>query len=141
MKTILTAAAAVLTLAAPAFAESHSAGDAEKGAKEFRMCKACHSIISADGEKIVKGGKAGPNLYGVIGRTAGAEDFRYSSSLAAAGEKGLVWDAETLAAYLPDTTGFLKEYLGDDSAKSAMAPQKRVKSVEDLAAYLASVAE
>ena len=51
-------AVAALLLAAPAFA----AGDAAVGAKDFNKCKACHSIIGADGAAVVKGGKVGPNL-------------------------------------------------------------------------------
>ena len=46
---------------------------------DFGKCKACHSIIAADGTDIVKGGKTGPNLFGVIGRPVGSLDgFTYS---------------------------------------------------------------
>jgi cytochrome c len=131
MKTILTAAATLLALAAPVLAE----GDAAKGEKEFRKCKACHKL--EDGAKST----VGPNLYGVMGRTAGTLDgYSYSSFLVTAGEKGAVWDAETLEAYLPDPTAWLKDVTGDSAAKSKMAAQ-RVKSAEDIAAYLASVVE
>ncbi len=131
MKTILTAAATLLALAAPVLAE----GDADKGAKEFRKCKACHKL--EDGAKST----VGPNLYGVMGRTAGTLDgYKYSSYLVTAGEKGAVWDVETLEAYLPDPTAWLKDVTGDSAAKSKMAAQ-RVKSAEDIAAYLASVVE
>lgn len=47
------------------------AGDPAAGAADFGMCKACHSIIAADGTDTVKGGKTGPNLFGVIGRPVG----------------------------------------------------------------------
>lgn len=131
MKTILTAAATILALAAPALAE----GDADKGAKEFRKCKACHKLEAGAKSTV------GPNLYGVMGRTAGTvEDYKYSSDLVAAGEAGAVWDVATLEAYLPDPSGWLKEVTGDDGAKSKMAAQ-RVKSAENIAAYLASVVE
>ena len=87
MKTLITATAAMLALAAPALAE----GDAAAGEKEFRKCKSCHMIESPAGESIVKGGRVGPNLYGIIGSTAGTvEDFRYGEALAAKGEEGLV---------------------------------------------------
>ena len=44
------------------------AGDAAKGESEFKKCKARHAVISPYGTEIVKGGKTGPNLFGVIGR-------------------------------------------------------------------------
>ena len=134
------AALLALSFAAPAFAESHaSMGDAEAGEKTFAKCKSCHMIVSDDGEEIQKGGRTGPNLYGVIGRTAGAvDDYRYGDDLVAAGEAGLVWDEETLASYVADPRGYLREYLDDSSARSKMSFKLRDGS-EDVAAYLASV--
>ena len=55
------------------------------GQKAFKKCTACHAIIGDNGEVLRKGGKAGPNLYGIIGRTAGSAEFRYSKALKAAG--------------------------------------------------------
>ncbi len=54
-----------------------------------------------------------------------------------AGEKGLVWDEETLSAFLQNPSGYLKEYLGDSGAKSKMS-LKLKKGMEDVIAYLAS---
>ncbi|GAB5436213.1 MULTISPECIES: c-type cytochrome [Roseobacteraceae] len=123
-------------LAVPALAE----GDAEKGKKAFNKCKACHTIVSDDGETILKGGKTGPNLYGIVGRTAGTVDgFKYGESLVEAGEKGLVWDAENFAEYTKDPKSFLKTYLDSTSAKSKMS-FKLKKGSEDIYAYLESVA-
>ena len=99
-------------------------------------------ITAADGTDIQKGGRTGPNLFGVVGRVAGSnEDFgkKYSKSMVAAGEAGLTWDEEQLAVYLQDPTAYLKTYLGDDSAKSRMA-FKLKNGGADVAAYLASVA-
>ncbi|MGR3703603.1 MAG: c-type cytochrome [Paracoccaceae bacterium] len=136
MKLLITASAAMLALSVPAFA----AGDAAKGEREFNKCKACHMIQAADGTDIVKGGKTGPNLYGVIGRAAGSQEgFRYGESLAAAGEAGLVWDEENLAVYVQDPKAFLVEYNDDPKARSSMS-FKLAKGAEDVAAYLASVA-
>lgn len=132
----LIATAIVGLLAAPALA----AGDAENGEKEFRKCKSCHQIVSDSGETLVKGGRTGPNLYGVTGRTAGtAEDFRYGDSIVAAGEAGLVWDEEHFVKYVEDPRGFLQEYLGDNGAKSKMTFKLR-KGGEDVFAYLESLA-
>jgi cytochrome c len=52
------------------------------GEATFKKCKACHSIIGADGTEIQKGGKTGPNLYGVIGRAVASDpDFSYGDSI------------------------------------------------------------
>lgn len=135
MKTKLIAIAAALAVAGPALA----AGDAAKGESEFKKCKSCHAIVADDGTEIVKGGKTGPNLYGVVGRAAGSvADFKYSEVMAKAGEKGLVWTEENLAAYLPDPTKFLDEFAGEAGGKSKMT-FKLAKGGEDIAAYLASV--
>ncbi|MGR3323276.1 MAG: c-type cytochrome [Pseudooceanicola sp.] len=124
---------ALALLASPALAE----GDPAKGEQEFNKCKSCHMIESAD-ETIVRGGKTGPNLYGVVGRAAGtAEGFRYGDDLVAAGEAGLVWDAEQLAEYMEDPREFLREYLDDNAAKSRMT-FKMKRNAEDVAAYLAT---
>lgn len=116
-----------------------AAGDPAAGEKVFNKCKTCHSITAADGTVIQKGGKVGPNLYGVVGRKAGTyPDFKYGPSMVAAGEKGLVWDEATIAQYVQDPTGFLKTYLGDDGAKGKMV-FKLPSGGEDIAAYLKSV--
>ncbi|ESW60522.1 MAG: cytochrome C550 [Rhodobacter sp. CACIA14H1] len=125
---------ALATLAAPALAQ-----DAAKGEADFKKCKACHAIVAADGTEIVKGGKTGPNLWGVVGRTVGSEaDFAYSDSLKSVGEAGKVWDEAMLAAYLPDPTAWVKEQTGDAAAKSKMS-FKLAKGAEDMAAYLATL--
>ncbi|MCA0907929.1 cytochrome C [Ruegeria marisrubri] len=129
------ATAIVGLLALPAYAE----GDAEAGKKTFNKCKSCHMIADPAGEVIVKGGKTGPNLYGIAGRTAGTvEGFKYGDSIVAAGEKGLVWDETTFVEYAQDPKAFLKSYLDDTSAKSKMT-FKLKKGGEDVYAYIASV--
>jgi len=130
----LAATAALFALTLPAFAE----GDVAAGEKTYKKCKSCHAITDAEGEKIVKGGKSGPNLYGVIGRAAGSvEDFKYSKSIIAAGEAGLVWDEALLAEYAQDPKAFLAAQLDDPKAKSKMT-YKLKKGGEDVAAYLAT---
>jgi cytochrome c len=129
-------AATLALLSAPAYAE----GDPAQGEDDFKRCKSCHAISSAE-ETIVKGGKTGPNLFGVIGRTAGTvEDFKYGADLVKAGEAGLVWDEASLAAYIEDPKAFLQEYLDDGSAKSKMT-FKLKKNTADMAAYLATFSE
>jgi cytochrome c len=134
MKTALAALAAI-GLAAPV----HAAGDAEQGARIFAKCKTCHSIAS-DTEVIVKGGKVGPNLYGVVGRPAASEpDFRYGKGIEAAAAKGLVWTEDEIAAYVQNPSKFLEEFTGDPHLRSKMT-FKLPKGGEDVAAYLASLA-
>jgi cytochrome c len=127
--------AVVAALGGPALA----AGDATAGEKVFNKCKTCHSITAADGTVIQKGGKVGPNLYGVVGRQAGTyPDFKYGPSMVEAGEKGLVWDEATIGQYIQDPRKFLKTYLGDDAAKGKMI-FKLTSGGEDVVAYLQSV--
>ncbi len=123
---------------AGAMTTAASAQDAAAGENAFRSCKSCHSISNGD-EVIVRGGRSGPNLYGVIGRQAGSvEGFRYSGSLVAAGEAGLVWDEAMLAEFITNPTGYLRTYLDDSGARSKMSFKAR-SGAADLAAYLASV--
>lgn len=117
---------------------SQEAGDAAKGEKEFRKCKACHQV----GEKAKN--VVGPVLNNVIGRHAGtAEGFRYSKLNQAAGAAGLVWTEENILAYLPDPNAFLKDYLKEagkeDQAKGSTRMTFRLKNEEqarDILAYL-----
>lgn len=115
------------------------AGDAAKGEADFKRCKSCHSITADDGSAIVKGGKIGPDLYGLVGRAVASDpDYKYGASIAAAGEAGLIWDEANLAAYVTDPGAWLAEVLGDSGAKSKMT-FKLKKGGEDMAAYLATL--
>ena len=138
MNTILTATA--ILLVGPLLAIAAAAGDAALGEADFKKCKACHSIVAPDGTAIQKGGKVGPNLYGVVGRVIGSvPEFKYGDSLLAVGADGTVWDEALLAAYVTDPGAWLKETTGDAAAKSKMS-FKLAEGGEDIAAYLASVA-
>ena len=133
MKSILSIAAATLALAAPAFAE----GDIAVGEKEFAKCKSCHMVVADDGTEIVKGGKVGPNLYGVIGRVAGSvEGFSYGDGLKDANAAAFTWTEEELAVYITDP----KKWLEDKgyANKTKMSFKAKAKQA-DIAAYLASV--
>ena len=91
-------------------------------------------MIQSPSEVIVRGGKVGPNLYGVIGRTMGSvEGFKYSDGLKAKHDAGEVWTEETLAAYATDPNEFL-------GSRSKMTFKLR-KGAEDVAAYLATFSE
>ena len=133
---VLPLIASLTLVAAPAFA-----GDAAKGENDFKKCKSCHAITAPDGTDIVKGGKVGPNLYGVVGRPlASVEGFAYGDGIKEAAAKGLVWDEAMIAAYVVDPTKWLDEQTGDAGAKSKMT-FKLASGGDDVAAYLASVAK
>ena len=142
MKSIVTATAALFCLAVPAFADGHATGDAAAGEKAFNQCKACHMVQDDAGETIVKGGRTGPNLFGIMGRTAGTvEGFRYSDLIVAAGEGGLVWDEATFVGYAQDPTAYLREVTGDASGRSKMTVKARKEEdVINIWAYLHSLA-
>lgn len=116
---ILTALAASLAL--PAFAE----GDAANGEKVFKKCKACHAV--GDDAK----NKVGPMLNGIVGTAAGqVEGFKYSPAMLEAGEGGLVWDEETLAAFLAKPKDVVK------GTKMSFAGLKKESEQADVIAYL-----
>lgn len=131
-----TAAFAATTLI-PAPAQ---AGDAATGAAEWRQCRACHMVVSPAGETLERGGRVGPNLYGIAGQQAGIVDgFRYSAPLVAAGQAGLVWTEEAFAAYVANPTGYIRQVTGDPAARSPMNFQLS-SGAENLFAYLESLA-
>ena len=68
-------------------------GDAERGARRFEECAACHAL-EKDKESV------GPTLYGVFGRKAGeGADFRYSPALK---RSGITWDAASIDTFIAD---------------------------------------
>lgn len=124
-----------LGLASPALAS-----DPAKGEEIFKRCKSCHSIVAPDGTEVQKGGKTGPNLYGVVGRVAGSHpDFKYGPGLLEVKEKGVVWDEAQIATYLADPTAWVKATTGDPNAKSNMSFKlSNPEQAADVAAYLAT---
>ncbi|QUL37998.1 cytochrome c family protein [Erythrobacter sp. JK5] len=68
------------------------------GEAAFAVCSGCH--VAEAGEPSM----AGPNLYGVFGRKAGAlDDFAYSDALASS---DIVWDNATLDRFLANPSGY-----------------------------------
>lgn len=140
MKLFAATAFTVALMSAPAFADGHATGDAEAGEKVFNKCKACHMIQDADGNDIVKGGRTGPNLYGIYTRVAGSADFKYGDSLVEAGEAGLEWNEEEFVKYVADPKKYLATYNDDKRAKSKMSFKlKKSDDAADVWAYLVSV--
>ncbi|MBO9412101.1 MULTISPECIES: cytochrome C [unclassified Ruegeria] len=127
-----------------------AAGDPAKGEALYNRCSSCHAIIK-DGEVLVKGGITGPNLFGVVGRTAGTEtDYlngserlpigMFTDDMILAGQQGLVWTEDNIAAYSKDPIRFIKDYLDDETARPNMSVKLK-KGAEDIAAYLATFSD
>lgn len=128
MKKILVAFAALSVLAAtPAFAE----GDADKGKKVFKKCKACHAV----GEGAKK--KVGPPLNNLFGMTAGTQEgYKYSKAMIAKGTEGLVWNDETLAEYLKKPKAMIP-----GTKMSFAGLKKKKKKIANVIAYLKTFSE
>jgi cytochrome c len=143
MSILRTTALGLAMMAGPAFADGHATGDAAAGEAVFKKCKSCHAIVDADGEDIAKGGRSGPNLYGVYGSVAGSNaEFgkKYGKSIVAAGEAGLEWNEADFVAYVADPRGFLRTYNDDKKAKSKMSYKlKDEEDAKNVWAYLVSV--
>ena len=94
--------------------------------KEFRKCAGCHKI-----EEGKKGGM-GPNLWGIYGKQSGqVEGYRYSKWLK---ESGIIWDRESLHAWLSDRKT-REEYFGKDVSKTKMM-WTGIKKEEDMKSIL-----
>lgn len=97
------------------------------GEKIFKRCAACHQV-GPDAQN-----RVGPVLNGVVGRTAGTlEDYNYSKAMVEAGEGGLVWDEESLSAFLEDPKGLVK------GTKMAFAGLKDEEDRKAVIAYIES---
>lgn len=106
MKKQCIAIAAAATLAVLTGNQNASAQDAAAGEIVFKKCMTCHRI--GEGAK----NAVGPEQNGLIGRQAGTvPGFAYSPLNKAAGEAGLIWNEDTIFAYLADPNGFLINFL------------------------------
>ncbi|MBS7669077.1 c-type cytochrome [Croceicoccus gelatinilyticus] len=71
------------------------AGNAVRGKMLFMQCAACHAVKEGAPAKI------GPNLAGIVGKKAAAqESFRYSPAMEKAAADGLKWTATDLDAFI-----------------------------------------
>lgn len=118
---ILIASVAMMATSGAALAD----GDAAKGEKVFKKCKACH-MVGADAKN-----KVGPELNGVVGRKiASVEGFKYSSDMIEFGAGDKVWDVETLTAFLHKPKDVVAK------TKMSFAGLKKDDDLEDVIAYL-----
>lgn len=101
------------------------AADPELGQRRFRICAACHNIARGGANTI------GPNLFGVMDRPAGqVAGYRYSHALMTRAAAGLVWNDETMRAYLTNPRIFLP------GSSMAFAGIKDEQQLADMIAYL-----
>lgn len=128
MKNSLSLAVAVALLSVSPIGYANAA-DVAKGKTVFNKCKACHTLV-ADKHRI------GPSLAGVFGRKAGtAAKYNFSSAMKKAGDGGLVWSEETLAAYLVKPRDFVK------GTKMTFAGIKKETDMANLMAFLKEAAK
>ena len=106
------------------FAALMETADAEKGAKVFSKCKACHKLDEgANG--------TGPSLYAIVGKDIAAMDgYGYSDALL--GIDG-AWTPEELQAFLENPKGYAP------GTKMGFAGLKKPTDRANLIAYLETV--
>ena len=99
-------------------------GDLAHGEKVFKKCSACHQIAS-DGKNMI-----GPNLWSVIGRTAGSvSDYKYSKAMIAYAKD---WSFEEMNSYLIKPQAYIK------GTKMAFAGLRKEKDRASVILYMNS---
>lgn len=98
----------IATIIACAFAASvanaQANGDAERGEVVYRQCSGCHQVGQGAKDRI------GPHLNHIFDRAAGAaEGYRYSNGLRRAADGGLMWDYETLDAFIENPRALVSQ--------------------------------
>jgi len=99
----------------------------DNGARLFEeKCGACHDMDPAAGQGL------GPNLDGILGAPAARQTgFAYSENLRDLARDGLVWDRETLSAYIRKPKGVVPR------GKKTLFGIRDTSDMESLVAYLA----
>ncbi len=101
------------------------AGDAEKGEKAFRRCAACHSVQEANPNK------AGPGLFGIIGRkVASLPGYMYSPAMASV---DFVWTEDRLISFLTHPQQILP------GTRMPFMGLSRIEDASNIVTYLASL--
>lgn len=94
----------------------------DKGKRIFARCRACHTLPEGGKNRV------GPNLWNIIGRTAGStEGYAYSKTMKAS---EIVWSEEALSAYLENPAAYMPKN------KMAFAGLRKQTDRDNLIAYL-----
>ena len=97
-------------------------GDLERGRKLYLQCRACHSLKENEPHKI------GPNLFKIIGSTAGTmKGYNYSDALS---KSEIVWTKENLDLWLE------KPYEILPGNKMVFSGMRKQEDRNDLIAYV-----
>lgn len=88
----------------------------------WRDCRTCHAVEAPSGDILARGGRSGPNLYGIANRPLAADSgFRfYSDDMRAAAATGARWSEDNFVAYLSNPDQFLRTITGNPDAESGM---------------------
>ena len=106
------------------FDEMMASSDADKGAKVFSKCKACHKLDEG-------GNGTGPSLYGIVGKDiAATEGYGYSDVLT--GKQG-EWTPAQLQAFLENPKAYAP------GTKMSFAGLKKIEDRANLIAYLETI--
>ena len=104
---------------------AQAGGDPAKGKVVFQRCAICHRADKDGGNGL------GPNLFGVVGRKAGAvANFSYSVALK---KSGLTWTQDKLIAWVAHPSGLVP------GNRMAFAGLPDAQDRADVVAYLATL--
>ncbi len=106
------------------------AGDAEKGEKVFRKCKACHQVGEGAAARV------GPPLNNILGAPLGtSEEFSYSDNVIVMRDDGITWTTENLDLYLIRPRDFI------EGSRMTFPGLRKEEDRADVIAYLATLTE
>jgi cytochrome c len=121
--------------AAPAEAEVPlgtllAAASVERGQAAIRKCQSCHNFGAGEPNK------AGPGLYGVVGRVEGShEGFAYSDGMLAHRDAGDTWTYENLNHFLTKPSDYVP------GTKMSFAGVRTAEERADILAYLQTLSD